>query len=327
MDTSDLITAIRSYHRKRCFAIDQRKRNDSKTQSFLRVQLGWKEELPEKDSAAIKETVKALFKCADKVVKDERTLDRLYERRKSTVLKKNAGLAPNKMKPLPVRGSRKKLAMEDTPLWEAWGEFLIMTIHGRAAFDKIEEETTAAMEKLAEQLPVWKTWGEGVRGFGACSLAVIVGEAGDLSGYATHSRLWKRMGLAVMDGIRQGGLKKTASADEWSSHGYNPKRRSQMFVIGENLVRQGELYREIYLARKQFLRDRAVSDGLTVLPSAKIPKGMEAQCMSDGHIHKSAQRYMEKALLRHLHREWRKATSALPEEATETVPSVLEKAA
>lgn len=187
------------------------------------------------------------------------------------------------------------------------GEFaavILATIKAREPIDKIEAENRKAMEGLARSLPVWGDFGEHIRGFGAASLGTIIAEAGDLSAYPKKGHLWKRMGLAVMDGVRQGGLAKNAAKDQWIAHGYNASRRSKMFVIGDVLVKTRGPYRDVYLARKDYERARAEADGLAVLPSAKIIKANAAMSISDGHIHRRAQRYMEKRLLRDLWQAW-----------------------
>src|SRR5699024_9665846 len=62
------------------------------------------------------------------------------------------------------------------------------------------------MAREAKKLPVAK-WVDGIKGFGIGSLAAVIGETGDLNNYATHSKLWKRLGLAVIDGGRQRRVK------------------------------------------------------------------------------------------------------------------------
>ena len=175
----------------------------------------------------------------------------------------------------------------------------------RRPFDKLERDAKKKMEDLAKQLPVWQAWGEDVRAFGPLCLAIIVGEAGNLSSYETHSKLWKRMGLAVIDGVRQGGLNKSAPKEDWIAHGYNGNRRSQMSIIGESLIRGGEFYRKVYLLRKKYERAQAGHIGLIVSPAGNIPKGQEYLYISDGHIHQRSKRYMEKKLLRDLWNAWR----------------------
>jgi hypothetical protein len=96
----------------------------------------------------------------------------------------------------------------------------------RAALEK-------RLKKLARQLPIWDAWAKAVPGFAELSLAAIVGEAGDLSGYSNPAKLWKRMGLAVIKGERQ---RKKAGAEEALEHGYNPSRRSVMWNIGGGLI-------------------------------------------------------------------------------------------
>lgn len=88
------------------------------------------------------------------------------------------------------------------------------------------------LKKLARRLPVFP-WAKGVYGFGELSLAAIVGEAGDLGGYSNPAKLWKRMGLAVINGERQ---RKKSDIEEAAAHGYRPARRSVMWNIGGGLI-------------------------------------------------------------------------------------------
>lgn len=177
----------------------------------------------------------------------------------------------------------------DPKEWGEWAETIAASHEIRDPLEKIERGRIREMERLAKQLPVWKEFGEGIRGFGAASLAVIVAEAGDLSDYATEAKLWKRMGVAVLDGVRQGGLSKSASAEAWIEHGYNRQRRSRMWNIGDALIKgnRGGKYRTCYLARKEY-------------ELAREPD------MAPIKAHRRAQRYMEKRLLRDLWRAWRR---------------------
>lgn len=163
-----------------------------------------------------------------------------------------------------------------------------------APFEKIEAEALAAMRLLARHLPVWAAFGVLVRGFGEASLAVIVAEAGDLHAYPSKSKLWKRMGVAVMDGVRQGGLGKGASAEDWIEHGYNPQRRSRLWNTGDALIKGNRdgVYRSCYLARKKYELERDPA-------------------MAPIKAHRRAQRYMEKRLLRDLWQAWRKVQAKI----------------
>lgn len=96
----------------------------------------------------------------------------------------------------------------------------------RAALEK-------RLKKLARQLPIWTGWALDVRGFGELSLAAVVGEAGNLTGYSNPAKLWKRMGLAVVRGERQ---RRKTDAEAALEHGYNPSRRSVMWNIGGGLI-------------------------------------------------------------------------------------------
>jgi hypothetical protein len=270
-DIEATVAEIRAWHRRRVFMMDQRKRSDLALGAFLRRHFGWSRDKPEAERKAIAKVAGELIECGEAVLK----------------------------------GKPHRLA--DTEEWADVQSVVMASLAARAPLDAVESEATKKMEALARTLPVWAGFGEDVKGFGARSLAVVVAEAGDLSNYATVAKLWKRMGLAVMNGIRQGGLRKTASADDWIAHGYSAARRSYMFVIGDVLVKNQGVYREVYLARKAYERERAEAAGLTVVPAAKIPAKRQAEFMSDGHVHRRAQRYMEKRVLKDLWIAWRQA--------------------
>jgi hypothetical protein len=158
-----------------------------------------------------------------------------------------------------------------------------------APWAPIEFAHKTEMERLAVLLPVWASFGKDIRGFGPMCLAMVVAEAGDLSNYPTHSTLWKRLGLAVFEGRRQGDPV-INTADEWIRHGYNRVRRSQIFNIGDALIKQNGVgrYRTIYLNRKAYELARE--------PDMRPIKA-----------HRRAQRYMEKMLIRDLWRAWRRS--------------------
>lgn len=270
----ETIELIRYHHRTRNFAMEQRKRAHLSLLSFLRLQLGWSPELPEKDRISFAKQAIAIVSFGE-THKGE-----------------------------PPEG------------YDDWASVIEAAIESRRPFVEIENYNTKEMERLAKTLPVWDAWAAETKGVGARSLAVIVGEAGDLSNYPKKGHLWKRMGLAVMDGLRQGGLPKGAGADAWIEHGYNPSRRSRIWQIGDSMVKCDGPYRKVYLARKEYEREQAVVRGLTVAPSAKIPKADADAYISDGHVHRRAQRYMEKMFLRDLWVAWRRAKRAVSHDET-----------
>jgi hypothetical protein len=274
-DPAPLISAIRQLHRRRVFAMEQRKRADLALGSFLRLVLGWQRDLPDADRKRINDQAQALIALGEAQIKG------------------------------------KQLDIEE-PEFDAWADVILAAIGSRAPFSQLEKASEKHMKALAQQLPVWE-WAEGVRGFGPVSLATIVAEAGDLSNYDNPAKLWKRMGLAVMDGVRQGGLLKSASKEAWIVHGYNRARRSRMWNVGDALIKgnQEGPYRTAYLARKEYERAKAEAAGLIVAPAAKIPAKRVDEFMSEGHVHRRSQRYMEKLLLKHLWQEWRRAATVV----------------
>lgn len=161
----------------------------------------------------------------------------------------------------------------------------------------VARDAIAAQRKAVEKdlvahtrrLPVF-AWAKAQRGISELSLAAIVGEAGDLGNYANPGKLWKRMGLAVFDGKSQ---RRTTDAEKAVQQGYSPARRSQMHVIGENLIRASNPeYRALYDARKAY----------------EVERDPE---MKPLHAHRRALRYIEKRLLRSVWQAWRAADEAV----------------
>ncbi len=110
---------------------------------------------------------------------------------------------------------------------------ILLSAQSRQAWDAHRKQVEARMRKLAKSLPIWR-WADTVRGLGELGVAIIVGESGDLSNYATIERLWKRLGLAVFDGVRQS---KRSNVDEAAKHGYSPSRRAEVWTVADSLFK------------------------------------------------------------------------------------------
>lgn len=169
------------------------------------------------------------------------------------------------------------------------------------ARDALEHQRAAVEKQMvahAKKLPV-AGWISTTRGFGMLNLAILVGEAGDLSNYSTPAKLWKRMGLAPFNGRAPATwrVKGGASADDWIAMGYNPKRRSAVWNIGQCVIKAqsanddraaGE-YRALYDQRKAYELERVESKA---------------------HANNRALRYVEKRILLHTWRAWRAASAS-----------------
>lgn len=156
------------------------------------------------------------------------------------------------------------------------------------------------MRRLAAGLPA-QGFVASTRGLSLLGLAVIVGEAGELSAYPKKGHLWKRMGLAVVDGARQGMVPREITgkdrAEAWKARAYSPQRRAEVFAfIDDVMLRQqiggGEARGRygVYYVRKK----------AEYLGREWKPK----------HADGAARRYMSKMLLRDLHRAWCDEVSA-----------------
>ncbi len=168
------------------------------------------------------------------------------------------------------------------------GPFILATYKARTTIDTYRNNLEKEMKLLAESLPVWNFW-QNIKGVGALGLAIIVGEAGNLSDYANPGKLWKRLGLAPPDCY----LMTTKEGKE--AKAIPKRRRSAIYTIGDSLIKgnraDGEPleYTAVYYARKEYEQER----------DPEITK-MKA--------HRRAQRYMEKRLIRNLWQAWQRCS-------------------
>lgn len=148
----------------------------------------------------------------------------------------------------------------------------------RAIFEK-------ELAKRGKAMPIAYT-ADLIKGVNHMTLAAIVGECGDLSAYRSVFAVWKRAGLAVIDGKRQ----RRVAGEAAFQHGYSPERRSVFYNVAEALFKaQGKdenagPYRRFYDARKAIELERVETAG---------------------HAHNRALRHMTKELVKHLTLEWR----------------------
>ena len=252
MNVPEICQAIQALQRRRVAVMKAQLGLNNQSSAFVRRELGWNRDLPEKDRKRIETLALKIVKAVANEEPPEQVCE-LHE------------------------------GIEDVV------EAVYIFCHGctlaQEPFCVQRKACEKAMQALAQELPVW-AFVVGVKGFGALGLSIIVGEAGDLDNYANPAKLWKRLGLAVFGGKSQRKCKDKASAIE---QGYSPRRRSAMWTLGDSLIKgNGDGgYRTMYLDRKAYEHDRATD-------------------MTKMHAHRRAQRYMEKALLKHLWKAWRR---------------------
>lgn len=149
------------------------------------------------------------------------------------------------------------------------------------AMERLDESASGLerqVKALVRAMPIWTEWGVSVRGMAELSLGGLIGEASRPVGdYRSVSAVWKRFGLAVIDGGRQ---RLVAGAEMALIHGYSPQRRAYAYTLSQNLMRaqrEADPYRLIYDRRKAYEMERG------------FPKA---------HAHNRALRVMVKELLK-----------------------------
>ena len=116
---------------------------------------------------------------------------------------------------------------------------ILKSAEARKIWDDLRAQVETDMAELAKQLPAYE-FVRGVRGVTEKTLAIIVGEAGNLSNYPETGPmrrgkgcLWKRLSIGCVDGVRQGNPGPNATAEDWTRHGYKKSQaRRNLGLLG-----------------------------------------------------------------------------------------------
>lgn len=159
------------------------------------------------------------------------------------------------------------------------------------------ERIDADIGRLAKGLPI-APWVEVIKGFSHTQAGLILAETGSLSNYPTVSSVWKRMGLAVING----GAQRRVVGDAATLHGFVPRRRAVMYMIEDTILRQSITAEKEDQPRASktplgdvYMRERAKREA-RIADGEKLWKG----------AHFQARRIMGKELLRQMWVEWRR---------------------
>lgn len=159
------------------------------------------------------------------------------------------------------------------------------------------------MEKLAKRLPIADFVSQ-TTGLGWKSAACIVGEAGDLSKYPSVAGVWKRLGLAVIDG--DGRQRKCADAEKAAIHGYNPTRRSEVWQMADSMSRLVRTWTDKETGE---VKKAATAPYGTYLEEEKLRQLAKGERPIVAETR--AKRHMSKRVIRDMVLAWRRATVQL----------------
>ena len=233
----DLITELRELQAHRVMTVRAQNRLDNQCRAMARRYCGWKWDMDEKQRNAANRVAAKLVKAVQKDKEPPEGLE----------------TAADALRP-----------------------FCMASLSARAYFDKYRNAMEKRMAEIARQFPVCGWW-NAIPGCGALGLALIVAECGDLSNYDGTAKVWKRLGVAVIDGK---GQRRVKDAEEALRHGFNPRRRSVLWNIGDALIKQNQTadkkplyYYALYLERKAYELARN-AETLAAMPEKDRPKPM-----------------------------------------------------
>lgn len=284
--TEDIIEALIQQHRYRRFAIKTQQKLNRSLESFVRQNFtAWSPDLPEKEAAKQNARVHQIIWMARNEI-------------------------PGKIDEDPIVVMvRPQVALIDK---------------SRKMCDDARMVTEKERLRLVRMLPI-SAWLDTVKGAAPSGLADIIGEAGDVGSYATHSKLWKRLGFAPYDGFagstwkRETWRPRKLTSEEWIANPFSGERYGIMRSLADSMFRanwQGAdnknndtgasrpngHYGELYARRRAHTK-------------------ITHEDWSDGHAHADALRYMFKKYLRDLWKAWRRDKVEMPEMARSCLPS------
>jgi hypothetical protein len=209
-----------------------------------------------------------------------------------------------------------ELSDDERRVANIWRSVIITTEQSRGGWDLLRADVERSMEKLAIELPVWQ-WASIVRGFSPLGLAAIVGESCGVSAatpaeYRSHQNLCKRLGLGVIDGVRQGAPGAGATPEDWIRHGYKRDRRAEIWT-----------FLDLGIRNAQYRREGPALGAYGALYARQVEVYEERGWK---HARPAAGRYMAKCFIRDLWRAWRHveslaggAVNAVPPQGQEPV--------
>ena len=179
------------------------------------------------------------------------------------------------------------VTLADIDFWSSMWLMLDRIAEAKVNQKPYDEDLIANIEAL----PIWEH-AKTIKGLGPINLGNILAATGDLWRYANAGKLWKRMGLALIDdhGIQRKSRDKPLAA----KMAYSPPRRALMYVVAEGLMKGGRKKEGQPTPRYKIMYDRR-----------KEYEMAKEEVTVKGHGHNRALRYLSKRILKELLLKWR----------------------
>lgn len=316
-----VISAIIELQKQRVFCIKSQSRCDRSTESFIARFLGFRIDLDEKQRKELFAQAGLMRRKVEKdsgaMVEATETEDHRRTASKTTDSEAVLGVQNHFSHTSKTEDDESDVPYHFADLADGQSTYdkvltvctpvILNSARARQSWDIMRDNIEKQLRKLTRVTPAW-TWMKSVPGFGDLGLAIIIGEAGDPHDYASVERLWKRLGLAVIEGERQ---RRCTDPELALKHGFNPRRRAEIWTVADGMFKhqwagdkdaQGKnptktkqpvavpahavgIYGEIYGRRKAHTLGR--------------------EGWSDARRDNDARRIMTKALIEDLWRVWR----------------------
>jgi hypothetical protein len=282
----DLCGNLMRLQRDRIFAIRAQSRGDRSVEAYIRVRLGFTTD-PNRMNDAERKRLSALAVRIKKAVE---------------------------------RGEGQGVSADEATMSaaRACSAAILNNALARQPWDAMRDAVEKEMRLLARQTPGW-AFVQTVAGVSDLGLAVIVGEAGNLGTYPTKDHLWKRLGLAVMDGRRQGNPGAGATAEDWIRHGYRGARRAEVYAFIDDVM-----FRSQWRGEREGVPAHPIGPYGEYYRRKKFEYAVRYRDEAGGkaHAENAARRYMAKMFVRDLWAAWRRGQFGRAERPGDACPSV-----
>lgn len=159
---------------------------------------------------------------------------------------------------------------------------------------KLERRIKSTVAAKLRDIPLWEEWLKDVKGIGPIITANLMNGIGDISKFATISKVWRYCGMAVVEG-------RAERATKGQKMHFSPRMKALMFLIGESFVKTKGGYRKIYEDCRAEYAEKWLTPEDCGSTGCKNKGG--GKCMA-GHQNNAAKRKTVKIFLAHLFQVW-----------------------
>ncbi len=163
-------------------------------------------------------------------------------------------------------------------------EFIEKISEMQKAANKEEKLIEKMFAKEVGSIPIYVKWLSKIKGIGATHAITLIAFMGDCSRFETRSKLNAYAGYHVKNG-------ESVSMKKGEKINWNPKLKSRLFVLADNLIKANGKYKKFYDKKKALIKQK--------FPEIVEVEGQKRKKYTPLHIERMARRKMIQLFLSH----------------------------